>query len=178
MHYRNKDGVWSQSPADIVRVDAPKAITSQVCHRRAKAFEKPTGVDNCRMFHLRGDYVAIPSSAGEEHPLEGVIVCFASTTSEYDFIYGATEQPRNLHSSFVNRLSCRAASPVAAGRITIWFFEDYPHRIDNFWRDGSTGIEIQVNASICSGHGSYYRRMTAHRGSARPCNAQATDVTP
>ena len=162
MHYRNKDGVWSQSPADIVRVDAPKAITSQVCRRRANAFEKPARVNNCRMLHLGGNYVAIRSSACEEHPLESVIVGFTSTASEYDFTYVATEQPSNLHSSFVDRLFRRTASPVAARRITIWLFEDHSHRIDDFWCNGSTGIEIQVNTSIRSGHGSYYRRITAH----------------
>ena len=55
MHYRNKDCALSQGMADIVRVDASKAINSQVGHRRSKPFEEPTGIDNCRMFHLGGN---------------------------------------------------------------------------------------------------------------------------
>ena len=155
MHYGNKDCARSQGPADIVRVDASKAIDSQVRHRRTKPFEEPTGIDNCRMFHLGGNDVSIRSSTCEEHPLESVIVGFTSTTREYDFIYFAAEQPSNLHSSFVHRLPRRAASPVAARRITIWLLEDHPHRIDDFRRNGSTGIKIQVNMLIRSRHGSY-----------------------
>jgi len=106
------------------------------------------------MFYLGGNDVSIRSSTCEEHPLESVIVGFTSTTGEYDFIYSAAEQPSNLHSSFVERLPRRAASPVAARRITVWLFEDDPHGIDDFWRNASTGVEIQVNALIRSRHGS------------------------
>src|SRR5258708_9943291 len=107
------------------------------------------------MFHLGGNDVSIRSSACEEHPLESVIVGFTSTASQYDFIYCAAEQPSNLHTSFADRLSRRVASPVTARRITVGLFEDTPHRIDDFWRNGSTGIEIQICASIHSTHGSY-----------------------
>src|SRR5689334_20739225 len=73
MHYRNKDCSWSQGPADIVRVDASKAINWQVRHRGTQPFEEPTGIDNCRMFHLAGNDVSIRSFACEEHPLESMI---------------------------------------------------------------------------------------------------------
>src|SRR2546427_7270716 len=108
------------------------------------------------MFHLGGNDVSIRSSTCEEHPLESVIVGFTSTTGEYDFIYSAAEQRSNLQSSFVERLPRRAASPVAARRITVWLLEDDPHGIDDFWRNGSTGVEIQVNALIRSRHGERY----------------------
>jgi hypothetical protein len=107
------------------------------------------------MFHLGGYDVSIRSSPCEEHPLESMIVGFTSPAGEYDFIPFAAEQISNLYSSFVHRLFRRAASPVAARRITVWFFEDAPHCIDDFWRNGSAGIEIQVNTSTRSRHGSY-----------------------
>jgi hypothetical protein len=119
------------------------------------------------MFHLGGNDVSIRSSACEEHPLESLIVGFTSTTSEYDFIYFAAEQPSNLPSSFVDRLFRRAASPVATRRITIWLFEDDPHRIDDFWRNGSTGIEIQINTSIRSRHRRYTLSARTVRNAAR-----------
>jgi hypothetical protein len=86
---------------------------------------------------------------------KSVIVGFTSATSEYDFICFASEQPSNLHSGFVDRLSRRAASPVPARRIPVRLFEHHPHRIDDLGCNGSTGIEIQVNTSIRSRHGSY-----------------------
>jgi len=134
MHYGNKDRALSQGTADIVRVDASKAINWQVRHRRSKPFEEPTGIDNCRMFHLCGNDVSIRSSTCEEHAFESVIVGFTSTTGEYDFIHSAAEQPSNLHSSFVERLPRRTASPVAARRITVWLLEDHPHRVADFRR--------------------------------------------
>jgi hypothetical protein len=94
------------------------------------------------MFHLGGNDVSIRSSTCEEHPLQSSIVGLTSTTSEYDFIYFAAEQLSNLHSSFVDHLPRRAASPVAARRITVWLFEDDPHRVDDFRRNGSTGVKI------------------------------------
>src|SRR5712692_5629120 len=155
MHYGNKNGAPSQRPADIFRIDASKAINSQVCHRRTKPFEEATGIYHCRMFHLGGNDVSIRSSTCEEQPFESVIVSFTSATREYDLIGFTAEQPSNLHSSFVHRLPRRAASPVAARRITVWLLEDHPHRVDDFRRSRSTGIKIQVNMSIRSRHGSY-----------------------
>src|SRR6266478_4339095 len=107
------------------------------------------------MFHLGGNDVSIRSSTCEEHALESVIVGFTSTTGEYDFIYFAVEQFRNLHSSFVECLPRRTASPVATRRITVWLLEDGPHRIDDFRCNGSTSVKIQVNTLIRSRHGSY-----------------------
>ena len=153
MHYGNKDCALSQCPADIVGVDASKAINLQIRHRRTKPFEEPTGIDNGWMFHLGGNDVSIRSSTCEVRPLESVIVGFTSTTGEYDFISFAAEQPSNLHSSFVERLPRRVASPVAARRITVWLLENDPHGIDDFWRHRSTGVEIQVNALMCFRHG-------------------------
>jgi hypothetical protein len=155
MHYGNKDGAPSQRKADIFRIDASKAINSQVRHRRTKPFEEATGIYHCRMFHLGGNDVSIRSSTCEEHPFESVIVGFTSTTREYDLIGFTAEQPSNLHSSFVDRLPRWAASPVGARRIAVWLLDDGPHRIDDFRRSGSAGIKIQVNTSIRSRHGSY-----------------------
>src|SRR5713101_3057855 len=155
MHYGNKHGAPSQRPADIFRIDASQAINSQVRHRRTKPFEEATGIYHCRMFHLGGNDVSIRSSTCEEQPFESVIVSFTSATREYDLIGFTAEQSSNLHSSFVHRLPRRAASPVAARRITVWLLKDHPHRINDFRRGGSTGIKIQVNMSIRSRHGSY-----------------------
>jgi hypothetical protein len=155
MHYGNKDGAPSQRPADIFRIDASKAINSQVRHRRTKPFEEATGIYHCRMFNLGGNDVSMRSSTCEEHPFESVIISFTSATREYNLIGFTAEQPSNLHSSFVHRLPRRTASPVAARRITVWLVEDHPHRVNDFRRSGSTGIKIQVNMSIGSRHGSY-----------------------
>jgi hypothetical protein len=72
------------------------------------------------MFHFGGNNVSIRRSTCEEHPVESVIISLTSATREYDLISFTTEQPSNLHSSFVNRLPRRAASPLAARRITVW----------------------------------------------------------
>jgi hypothetical protein len=120
MHYGNKDGAPSQRPADIFRIDASKAINSQVRHPRTEPFEEVTGIYHCRMFHLRGNDVSIRSSTCEEHPFESVIVGFTPATREYDLIGLTAEQPSDLHASFAYRLPRRAASPVAARRITVW----------------------------------------------------------
>jgi hypothetical protein len=116
-------------------------------------------MDNRRMFYLGCNDVSIGSSACEEHTLESVVVGFTSPTREHDFIWFAAEQPGNLHSSFIDRLSRRTASPMTAGRITIGLFEDDSHRIDNFWRKGSTGIEIQVNSWMGSSHRDIGRQL-------------------
>ena len=137
-----------------------KAINSRVRHRRTEPFEEPTGIYHRRMFHFGGNNVSICSSTCEEHPFESVIISLASATREYDLIAFTTEQPSNLHSSFVHRLPRRAASPVAARRITVWLLEDHPHRVDDFRRSGSAGIKIQVNTSVRSRHGSY--TLSAH----------------
>jgi hypothetical protein len=148
MHYGNENGAWPQSAANIVGVDTSETIHSQVGYGSAKPFEEPTGIDDCRMFDLGRDDMSIRSSACEERPHEGVIVGFTSAAGEYDFIARAAEQPGNLCSSLVHSFSRRAASPVTARRIPVWLFEHALHRIDDFGGDGSTCIEIHVNASI------------------------------
>src|SRR5215471_6074748 len=130
MHDGNKDCARAQRPADIVRIDASKAINLQIRHRCTEAFEEPARIYHCRVFHLGGNNMGIRSSACEEHTFESVIVGLTPTTREDDFICFAAEQPGNLHSSFVDRLSRWAAGPVAARRIAVWLLEDIPHRID------------------------------------------------
>ena len=120
MHYGNKDSAPSQRPADIFRIDASKAINSQVRHRRTKPFEEATGIYHCRMFHLGGNDVSIRSSTCEEHPFESVIISFTSATREYDLIGFTAEQPR--------RTCIRALSTAyLAGLPAQWPLEGLPY---------------------------------------------------
>jgi hypothetical protein len=96
------------------------------------------------MFHLGGNDVNIRPPTCEEHPFESVIISFTPAAREYDLICFTAEQPSNLHSSFIHRLPRRAASPVAARRITVGLIEHHPHRVDDFRRSGSAGIKNQV----------------------------------
>jgi hypothetical protein len=110
------------------------------------------------MFHLRRNDMRIRASICEEHPFESVIVGFTSTASEYDFVSFAAQQPSNLQSSFLDRISRRFSGPVIARWIAVWFFEDTPHCSDYFWRNGRAGIEIEVDASSSYWHPSWTSR--------------------
>jgi hypothetical protein len=110
------------------------------------------------MLHLRGNDMRTRPSICEEHPFESVIVGFTSTASEYDFVCLAAQQPSNLRSSFLDRMSRRFSGPVAARWIAVWFFKDAPHCRDHFWRNGGAGVEIEVDASSSYGHQSWTSR--------------------
>jgi hypothetical protein len=150
MHYGNKKCARSQGSANIVRIDASKAIDPQVCNRRTKPFEEPTGINYGRMLNLRGNDMGIRPPICEEHPFEGVIVGFTSAASEYDFVGSATEKACNLQSSLVDLLSRRSSGPVIARRVAVWLLEEPLHRRDHFWRYRGAGIEIEVNPLISS----------------------------
>src|SRR5579863_9291850 len=57
MHDADEDCARRDGPVQIIRVDAPETIYSQVSYPRAQAFKKPARYGDRRMFDPRGDDV-------------------------------------------------------------------------------------------------------------------------
>jgi hypothetical protein len=147
MHYGDKERARLQGPADIIGIDTSKAINSQVRYLCTEPFQEPTWIYYRRMLPLGSNYMRIRPSICEEYPFERVIVGFTSTASEYDFVSIAAQQPGNLRSSFLDRLSRRFSGPVAARWIAVWFFQHSPHCRDHFRGNRGACVEIEVDAS-------------------------------
>ena len=159
VHDAHKNRAGREGSAKILGVDPPGSVDWKISHARAKPFEKPAGLDDCRMLDAGRDDVIALVAQGKEDALERKIVGLAAAAGEDNLFAVAAEHDGDLAARRLEGGLGFGRSPMPARRIAEMVFQKRAHGGGDRRIDRRAGVVIEIDAL----HGQNTRTLSAFK---------------